>query len=153
MHKAKAIRTKSRGYSFRFNSDNNLDRSMQYMKCLIEWNSKWQKACLMILSNCSQIWTTTRLTQNRGFTPNELSINRGGQDVINSISFGPNITAALKSGEVNIEGYRKGILMSELPKKVKMNMLRQLAQIEDRNITQKKGRQEWSLSLRQRKEI
>lgn len=80
----------------------------------------------------------TRLTQNRGFTPNELSINRGGQDVINSISFGPNITAALKSGEVNIEGYRKGILMSELPKKVKMNMLRQLAQIEDRNITQKK---------------
>ena len=84
----------------------------------------------------------TRLTQNRGFTPNELSINRGGQDVINSISFGPNITAALKSGEVKIEGYRKGILMSELPKKVKMNMLRQLAQIEDRNITQKKGRQE-----------
>ena len=28
--------------------------------------------------------------------------------------------------------------MSELPKKVKMNMLRQLAQIEDKNITQKK---------------
>lgn len=80
----------------------------------------------------------TRLPQNRGFTPHELSTNRGGQEVIDSISFGPNITAAFKSGEADIEEYRKEILMSELPEKVKMNMLRQLAQIEDKNITQKK---------------
>ena len=80
----------------------------------------------------------TRLPQNRGFTPLELSANRGGQKVINSISFGPNITAALKSGEVDIEEYRKGILMSELSEKVKMDMLRQLSQIEGKNTTQKK---------------
>lgn len=80
----------------------------------------------------------TRLPQNRGFTPLELSANRGDQKVINSISFGPNITAALKSGEVDIEEYRKGILMSELSEKVKMDMLRQLSQIEGKNTTQKK---------------
>lgn len=80
----------------------------------------------------------TRLPQNRGFTPLELSANRGDQKVINSISFGPNITAALKSGEVDIEKYRKGILMSELSEKVKMDMLRQLSQIECKNTTQKK---------------
>lgn len=51
----------------------------------------------------------TRMPQNRGFTPLELSANRGDQKVINSISFGPNITAALKSGEVDIEEYRKTI--------------------------------------------
>lgn len=80
----------------------------------------------------------TRMPQNRGFTPLELSANRGDQKVINSISFGPNITAALKSGEVDIEEYRKGILMSELSEKVKMDMLRQLSQIEGKNTTQKK---------------
>ena len=80
----------------------------------------------------------TRMPQNRGFTPLELSANRGGQKVINSISFGPNITAALKSGEVDIEEYRKGILMSELSEKVKMDMLRQLSQIEGKNTTPKK---------------
>lgn len=80
----------------------------------------------------------TRLPQNRGFTPLELSANRGDQKVIDSISFGPNITAALKSGEVDIEEYRKGILMSELSEKVKMDMLRQLSQIEGKNTTQKK---------------
>lgn len=80
----------------------------------------------------------TRLPQNRGFTPLELSANRGGQKVIDSITLGPNITAALKSGEVDIEEYRKEILMSELPEKVKMDMLRQLSQIEGKNTTQKK---------------
>ena len=80
----------------------------------------------------------TRLPQNRGFTPHELSTNRGGQEVIDSISFGPNITAAFKSGEADIEEYRKEILMSELPEKVKMDMLRQLSQIEGKNTTQKK---------------
>lgn len=80
----------------------------------------------------------TRLPQNRGFTPLELSANRGNQKVIDSISFGSNITAALKSGEVDIEEYRKGILMSELSEKVKMDMLRQLSQIEGKNTTQKK---------------
>lgn len=80
----------------------------------------------------------TRLPQNRGFTPLELSANRGDQKVIDSITFGPNITAALKSGEVDIEKYRKEILMSELPEKVKMDMLRQLSQIEGKNTTQKK---------------
>lgn len=81
----------------------------------------------------------TRLPQNRGFTPHELSTNRGGQEVIDSISFGPNITAAFKSGEADIEEYRKEILMSELPEKVKMDMLRQLSQIEGKNTTQKKS--------------
>lgn len=80
----------------------------------------------------------TRLPQNRGFTPLELSANRGDQKVINSISFGPNITAALKSGEADIQKYRKEILMSELSEKVKMDMLRQLSQIEGKNTTQKK---------------
>lgn len=80
----------------------------------------------------------TRLPQNRGFTPHELSTYRGGQEVIDSISFGPNITAAFKSGEADIEEYRKEILMSELPEKVKMDMLRQLSQIEGKNTTQKK---------------
>ena len=37
-----------------------------------------------------------------------------------------------------IEEYRKGILMSELSEKVKMDMLRQLSQIEGKNTTQKK---------------
>lgn len=80
----------------------------------------------------------TRLPQNRGFTPKELIRQHSEEDVVNSISFGPNITAALKSGEVDIEGYRKGILMSELPEKVKMDMLRQLSQIEGKSTIQKK---------------
>lgn len=80
----------------------------------------------------------TRLPQNKGFTPLELSANRGDQKVIDSISFGSNITAALKSGEADIQEYRKEILMSELPEKVKMDMLRQLSQIEGKNTTQKK---------------
>lgn len=82
--------------------------------------------------------SNTRLPQNRGFTPHELSANSDGQKVIDSVSLGPNITAALKSGEADIQEYRKDIFMSDLSEKVKMDMLRQLAQIEGKKTAQKK---------------
>ena len=81
----------------------------------------------------SDLHNNTRLPQNRGFTPKELSIRRGGQQIPKAISFGPNITAAMKSGEMNVLEFGMSIAESDIPQGLKIQMLSELAKIQGGN--------------------
>ena len=81
----------------------------------------------------SDLHNNTRLPQNRGFTPKELSIRRGGKQIPKAISFGPNMTAAMKSGEMDIRKFGMGIAESDMPQELKIQMLSELAKIQGGN--------------------
>lgn len=85
----------------------------------------------------SDLHNNTRLPQNRGFTPKELSIRRGGKQIPKSISFGPNMTAAMKSGEMNIREFGMSIAESDMPQELKIQMLGELAKIKGENAEPK----------------
>lgn len=82
----------------------------------------------------------TRNPRNRGFTPNELAQRNGGLKMPQSISFGPNITAGLKSGEINANEFGMSIVTSVLPDEVKIQMLGELAKSQGGNAAPKKVR-------------
>lgn len=85
----------------------------------------------------SDLHNNTRLPQNRGFTPKELSIRREGKQIPKSISFGPNMTAAMKSGEMDIRKFGMSIAESDMPQELKIQMLSELAKIQGGNAEPK----------------
>lgn len=86
----------------------------------------------------SNLHNNTRLPRNRGFTPNELAQQYGGLKIPKSISFGPNITAGLKSGEMDINEFGRSIITSELPDEMKIQMLGELSKVQSENAVLKK---------------
>ncbi|MGN1415212.1 MAG: YecA family protein, partial [Oscillospiraceae bacterium] len=86
----------------------------------------------------SDLHNNTRLPRNRGFTPNELAQRYGGLKMPQSISFGPNITAGLKSGEIDANEFGMSIVTSDLPEEVKIQMLGELAKSQGVNAAPKK---------------
>lgn len=81
----------------------------------------------------SDLHNNTRLPRNRGFTPNELVQHYGGLKTPKSISFGPNITAGLQSGEIDVNEFGMSIVTSDLPDEVKIHMLGELAKSQGGN--------------------
>lgn len=86
----------------------------------------------------TDLYNNTRNPRNRGFTPNELAQRNGGLKMPQSISFGPNITAVLKSGEINANEFGMSIVTSDLPDEVKIQMLGELAKSQGVNAAPKK---------------
>ena len=72
----------------------------------------------------------TRIASNRGFTPNEMQERMGS--LPHSIEFGPNISRALQTGEMNIGELRQGIFGSNIPVSWKTSMLSDLDRIEQK---------------------
>lgn len=85
----------------------------------------------------SDLHNNTRLPQNRGFTPKELSIRRVGPQIPKAISFGPNMTAAMKNGEMDIREFGMSIAESDMPQELKIQMLSELAKIQGGNAEPK----------------
>lgn len=81
----------------------------------------------------SDLHNNTRLPCNRGFTPQELVNRNGGLQTPKSISFGPNITAAMQSGEMDIQKYGLSIAESDIPRELKIQMLSDLSKIKGGN--------------------
>lgn len=77
------------------------------------------------------MYNNTRLPANRGFTPNEMQEKLGGGSP-GSIEFGPNISHALQTGEMDIRQLRQGILGAELPTPWKAGMLSDLNRVEQK---------------------
>lgn len=90
------------------------------------------------ISLYSDLHNNTRLPRNRGFTPTELSRQNGGHKMPESISFGPNITAGLKSGEIDINEFGMSIVTSDLPDEIKKQMLGELSKIQGGTAIPKK---------------
>lgn len=67
-----------------------------------------------------------RTAYNRGYTPMELHKNRIPQQ----ISFGPNITSALKNGEMDINELRRGLSESDMPNELRVQMFSELMKID-----------------------
>lgn len=79
----------------------------------------------------------TRMPMNKGFTPRELSaIRRGGPT---SISFGPGIQEALRSGDLDTDELRQSIFaQSDWPTSVRSSMLSEIDK-----ATLKPGEERW----------
>ena len=91
----------------------------------------------------TDLHNNTRIPSNRGFTPNELAQRSGGPKMPKSISFGPNITAGLQSGEINVNVLGMNIVTSDLPDELKIQMLGEIAKSQGANAAPKKvGRNE-----------
>lgn len=86
----------------------------------------------------SDFHNNTRLPRNRGFTPNELAQQYGGLKIPKSISFGPNITAGLKSGEMDISEFWRSTITSKLPDEMEIQMLGELSKVQSENDVLKK---------------
>lgn len=86
----------------------------------------------------SDLHNNTRLPRNRGFTPDELAKHYGGLKTPKSISFGPNITAGLQSGEIDVNEFGMSIVTSDLPDEVKIQMLGELVKSQGGSIAPKK---------------
>lgn len=86
----------------------------------------------------TDLHNNTRNPRNRGFTPYELAKLNGGHKMPKSISFGPNITAGLKSGEIDANEFGMSIVTSDLPEEVKLQMLGELAKSKGINAALKK---------------
>lgn len=72
----------------------------------------------------------TRLAFNRGFTPNELHERMDGPP--QSIQFGPNISHALQTGEMDIQSLRRDIAGADIPLPLKANLLNNLNQVKQK---------------------
>lgn len=73
----------------------------------------------------------TRLPQNRGYTPEEMSAMRSsGNKMPQSMVFGPNMTKALQRGKMDIQELRQGILQMNMPSEaLRQSMLAELNRI------------------------
>ena len=67
-----------------------------------------------------------RTAYNKGHTPNELHRVK----MPKAISFGPNITLALKSGDMDINELRRGLAESDIPNGLRVQMLSELIKID-----------------------
>ena len=78
----------------------------------------------------SAFHNTTRMSCNRGYTPDELMQMTPPEERFKSLSLGPNIRKSLQTGEMDMEDIRKQILTMELPSEaVRFDLLKQLADI------------------------
>ena len=77
------------------------------------------------------MYNSTRLPANRGFTPNEMQEKLGGGSP-GSIEFGPNISHALQTGEMDIRSLRKDIFNADFPVPIKAGMLSDLNRVEQK---------------------
>ena len=66
----------------------------------------------------------TRIPANRGFTPDEMREKLGDSPC--SIEFGPNISRALQTGQMDMGELRAGITDSDIPAPWKAGMLKDL---------------------------
>ncbi len=73
----------------------------------------------------------SRMIDNRGFTPMEVTASLPPEArILKSISIGPNMTAALQNGEMDLEELRAEILKKEMPNdQLRMSMLAELDRI------------------------
>ena len=73
---------------------------------------------------------TTRMSCNRGYTPDEMMRVMPPKEGFKSLSLGPNIKKYLQTGEMDIEDFRKQILTMDLPSEaMRFDLLKQLADI------------------------
>lgn len=74
----------------------------------------------------------SRMALNRGHTPNEISAGLSPENrVPQSVVFGPNITAALRNGDMDLEELRRNILRMQLPNEsIRKSMLGELDRIQ-----------------------
>lgn len=78
----------------------------------------------------SKFSNTTRMSCNRGYTPDEMMQMTPPEERFKSLSLGPNIRKSLQTGEMDIEDFRKQVLTMELPSEaIRFDLLRQLADI------------------------
>ena len=78
----------------------------------------------------SAFHNTTRMSCNRGYTPDEMVQMTPPEERFKSLSLGPNIRKSLQTGEMDIEDFRKQILTMELPSEaMRFDLLKQLAEI------------------------
>ena len=78
----------------------------------------------------SAFHNTTRMSCNRGYTPDEMVQMTPPEERFKSLSLGPNIRKSLQTGEMDIEDFRKQILTMELPSEaMRFDLLQQLADI------------------------
>ena len=68
----------------------------------------------------------TRMPANRGFTPAELWANHGDAKLPQRISFGPNISNALRNGTVDANEIGMQIVSSDYPEEIKLMLLDEL---------------------------
>lgn len=78
----------------------------------------------------SDMCNNMRLPSNRGFTPNELHERMGGSP--QSIEFGPNISRALQTGEMDIVSLRQGIAGADIPLPLKASLLNDLKRVDQK---------------------
>lgn len=68
-----------------------------------------------------------RTAYNKGHTPNELYSETSPK----KISFGTNITSALKNGDMDINELRRNLMESDIPNELKVQMLSELMKIDN----------------------
>ncbi len=68
-----------------------------------------------------------RTAYNKGHTPNELHSGTSPK----TISFGPNITSALQSGDMDINELRRNLTESDMPDELRVQMLSELMKIDN----------------------
>ena len=78
----------------------------------------------------SAFHNATRMSCNRGYTPDEMVQMTPPEERFKSLSLGPNIRKSLQTGEMDIEDFRKQILTMEMPSEaMRFDLLKQLADI------------------------
>lgn len=91
---------------------------------------KTQEDLAFVMSKLIPVMNNTRLRENRGYTPSELSRLMPKGDLDNTIlTLGPNVRAKLKSGEINPYDYYQEVLKADMPKKMKESLLKELKDI------------------------
>ena len=76
----------------------------------------------------------TSIPENRGFTPNELHTMMQGPGMPQKIVFGENLKGNLANGNANKEAFIHGIMNSDLPEELKLQMLSDISKIKPDSV-------------------
>jgi hypothetical protein len=87
---------------------------------------------------CMDMNNNTPLPCNRGFTPCELAARYKNNSVPQSIELGPNIKASIADGTFDAAEYIQGMLQSDLPEDLKLQMLSEIYQAKQPAVPVKK---------------
>ena len=91
----------------------------------------------------AELSNNTRIPENRGFTPNEIYEMMKVSDKPKKIVLGQNLKSDFKNGSLNREEFVQGLINSDMPHDLRMQMLNEISKVKT-NIekTKKIGRNE-----------
>ena len=106
---------------------------------LLMWGYELKREQLDSLASILQdLYNNTKLSINRGYSPNELRKLYKPADINKvKMTLGPNIRKMLEDGEIDIDEYINQVIDSNIPRTAKESLLEELGQIKRQKINNK----------------